>query len=106
MTKYSTNLEYYSNIRDEYQTQLINILKGPFYNGLRNIYQNVKQDSLAKSDRHIMKNFQISLKNIPVWNQDIIELVGNQVIEKADCDYYWGGSSTFCYYFIYDHSSV
>jgi len=83
----SRNLEYYSNIRDEYQTQLINILKGQFYSGLRNIYQNVKQDSIAKNDRNIMKNFQLSLKNIPSWNKDIIELVGNQVIEKSECDY-------------------
>jgi len=54
MSKKNNNLEYYSNIRNEYQTQLINILKGPFYNGLTNIYQNVKQESLAKNDRNFI----------------------------------------------------
>ena len=81
------NLEYYSNIRDEYQTQMINILKGSFYNGLKNMYQNVKQDSIKKSDRNIMKNFQLSLKNIPVWNKDIIDLVSEKVVENSDCNY-------------------
>ena len=81
------NLEYYANIRDEYQTQLINILKGPFYSGLKNIYVNVKEDSKKNNDRNIMKNFQLSLKNIKVWNQDIIDAVTNNIVEKSDCDY-------------------
>ena len=81
------NLEYYSNIRDEYQIQLLNILKGPFYNGLKTIYNQVKQDALSKNDKNIMKNFQICLKNIPVWNEDIIEVTSNKVIEKAECPY-------------------
>ena len=81
------NLEYYANIRDEYQTQFINILKGPFYSGLKTIYTNVKEDSKKNNDRNIMKNFQLSLKNIPVWNQDIIDAVSANIMEKSDCDY-------------------
>ena len=81
------NLEYYSNIRTEYQTQLVNIFKGAFYNGIRTIYIQVKQDSMAKNDKNIMKNFQVCLANIPAWNQEIIDLTANKVIEKTECNY-------------------
>ena len=81
------SLEYYSNIRNEYQSQLINLLKGPFYSGIRTIYGQIKQDSIAKNDKNIMKNFQVALSNIPTWNKDIIDLTANKVIEKAECPY-------------------
>ena len=87
MYKQRKNLEYYSNIRNEYQSQLVNILKGPFYSGLKAIYLQVKQESLSKNDKNIMKNFQVALKTIPSWTTEIIDITSGKVIEKAECAY-------------------
>ena len=55
--------------KQEYTTQLINILTPIIYEGLQSIYQEVLK--ISTSD-NILKNFQLFMQRIPKWNNEMI----------------------------------
>lgn len=55
--------------KQEYTTQLINILTPLIYEGLKSIYTEALEISTGDN---ILKNFQICMQRIPKWNNDMI----------------------------------
>lgn len=62
-------LNFLVETKQEYTTQLINILTPLIYEGLQSIYNEILNIS---SNDSTLKNFQYSLQKIPKWNNDII----------------------------------
>ena len=60
-----------------YTKELISVLKEPIYNCILDIYK--KEANLAQNKNSILVDFQKRLKDIPHWNQNII----NENVEKA-----------------------
>jgi hypothetical protein len=63
-------LNFLVETKQEYTTQLINILTPLIYEGLQSIYNEVK--SISTTD-NILKNFQCSMQRIPKWNNTMIK---------------------------------
>jgi hypothetical protein len=63
-------LNFLVETKQEYTTQLVNILTPLIYEGLQSIYNEVK--SISTTD-NILKNFQCSMQRIPKWNNTMIK---------------------------------
>ncbi len=74
--------------KEEYTRQLTRILVPRMYEGISHIYSEAK--NLAnenENENKILVIFQNLLKNIPLWNQNIIEKETNRIIEKSGIDW-------------------
>ena len=74
--------------KEEYTKQLTRILVPRMYEGISHIYSEAK--NLAnenKNENKILVIFQNLLKNIPQWNQNIIEKETNRIVEKSGIDW-------------------
>lgn len=60
-----------------YTKQLISVLQEPIYNAIMDIYR--KEANQMQNNNDILIEFQKQLKQIPAWNQNII----NENVEKA-----------------------
>ena len=70
--------------KNEYTTQLTNILTPHLYTGaLTNIY-NKAVELTAEEEDHIA-TFKTLLKNVPKWNQNVIEEVTEYILDKSQC---------------------
>ncbi len=76
----SSNIVVIVEAKKQYTKQLKLILTEHIFDGITSIYQ----DSL---NPELGKNFQQLLRDIPKWNQDIIDLEYNRVCELSKCDY-------------------
>ena len=54
--------------KTEYTQQFINIVKPCVYKSVHNLF--IK----SKESKYVLKKFQEELSQIPLWNQDIIEV--------------------------------
>ena len=78
-------LTFLVETKQEYTTQLINILAPLISEGLTSLYN----ESLGISrNENILKNFQIFLQRIPKWNNDIL-LTETQRIINSTKSYNW-----------------
>jgi len=71
--------------KHEYTTQLLNILTPLVYDGIKSIYDDVKKVS---SSENVLKNFQMSMQNIPKWNNDIIINETQRILNNSK-SYLW-----------------
>ena len=72
--------------KEEYTKQLTRILVPRMYEGISHIYSEAK--NLANENKNkTLVIFQNLLKNIPQWNQNIIEKETNRIIEKSGIDW-------------------
>jgi hypothetical protein len=80
--------------KKEYTNQLQQILAPRLYEGLKSIYDDLL---IALSNEMIennvqnssaIKTFQRSLKEIPLWNQDMIKNEYNRIEKLSKCDYF------------------
>jgi hypothetical protein len=62
-------LNFLVETKQEYTTQLINVLTPLIYEGLQSIYQDALKISTPDN---ILKNFQSFLQRVPKWNNEII----------------------------------
>ena len=69
----------------EYTTQLINILTPIIYEGLQSIYSEAQTIS---TNENIFKNFQIFLKRIPKWNNELISRESTRILNNSK-SYSW-----------------
>ena len=67
--------------RNEYTTQLTNVLKPIIYAGLLSMFEGAINES-DKEDM-ILYNFQMELREIPKWNSDVIKDETSRVLN--DC---------------------
>lgn len=70
-----------SEAKKEYTQQLVNILKNDIYNGLNSLYLSVKDNE------NYLEQFQVKLREIPKWNQDIIDQKYQDFITNSGCDW-------------------
>jgi hypothetical protein len=63
-------LNFLVETKQEYTTQLINVLTPLIYEGMQSIYNDVIKIS---NDENILKNFQTCLQTIPKWNNQMIQ---------------------------------
>ena len=72
--------------KEEYTKQLTRILVPRMYEGISHIYSEAK--NLANENKNkTLVIFQNLLRNIPQWNQNIIEKETNRIIEKSGIDW-------------------
>jgi len=71
--------------KQEYTTQLINILTPIIYEGLQSIYQEVIKISTPDN---ILKNFQIFMQRIPKWNNEMIHNETQRIMNNSK-SYAW-----------------
>jgi len=63
-----------------YTKQLISVLVEPLYNAIMDIYK--RESNLAQNKNNVLIEFQKRLKDIPNWNQNII----NENVQKASAN--------------------
>jgi len=71
--------------KQEYTTQLVNILTPLIFEGLQSIYQDAINNS---SSDDVLKVFQLFLKRIPKWNNDMINRESNRIMNNSK-SYTW-----------------
>ena len=71
--------------KQEYTTQLINILTPIVYEGLQSIYQEVVKISTPDN---ILKNFQLFMQRIPKWNNEMIHNETQRIMNNSK-SYAW-----------------
>lgn len=70
-----------SEAKKEYTQQLVNILKNEIYKGINTLYVSVKDNN------NYLEEFQSKLREIPKWNQDIIDQKYQDFISNSGCDW-------------------
>ena len=84
----SDNLTLLVDARTEYTKQLVNILKPNLLQGIKSIYNEVKEESIKNNEEdNILINFQNSLSKIPKWSTNFIDLEYNRILESSQCDW-------------------
>ena len=89
INKMDVNVAILVDAKNEYTTQLQNILRPHLYEGLIAVYNKGKND-IVKSNNvksSVFKNFQDNLSLIPQWNQDIIETEAMRIRTESKCDW-------------------
>lgn len=71
--------------KNEYTTHLINIITPLIFEGLQSVY---KQSIKVSEPNEILKHFQSFLKMIPKWNQSMIDVETNRIINSSN-SYNW-----------------
>jgi hypothetical protein len=77
------NIDILCHAKTEYTKQLTNILTPHIYEGLCNIFN----DAFTNNNDNYLAEFQILLRNVPKWNQDIIDTECQRIITKTNCDW-------------------
>lgn len=68
--------------KQEYTTQLCDILSPLLYTGYKSIWENCKYNGKTS-----LKSFQKNLSSVPIWNQDIIDNEYIRIIKETDCNW-------------------
>ena len=82
-----------SDIKKEYTNELINLLYIPIYDGIRSIYETSKsyynnhKDTLVAKQFGVLVVFQIFIRKIPKWDQEIITKETQRIQSYTKCDY-------------------
>ena len=71
--------------KQEYTTQLVNIITPLIFEGLQSIYQDAINNSTSDD---VLKVFQLFLKRIPKWNNDMINRESNRIMNNSK-SYTW-----------------
>lgn len=72
--------------KKEYTKHVCNLLASIIMDGLQTIYDNCRQDCEQNQDPEILRAFQKTLKQIPKWNQDIIDKEYDRIMDHENCD--------------------
>ena len=82
-------MNYIVETRNEYTTQLVNILSPQLFEGFDSIYNEteklIKKNGIDR--KKLLKTFQQFIKQIPTWNNSLIELEVNRIITASRCDF-------------------
>ena len=82
------NVPVFVEAKIEYTKQLVNILQGNLYIGIKSIYEDsVKISEETGKDNEVLVLFQNMLSKIPNWNQEIITAETERIITCSKCDY-------------------
>ena len=81
---YLMDINYITDAKNEYTKQLQNILIPRLYEGIDSLYDEASKNNNSED---VLSYFQTSLRDIPKWNQDIIENESNRIVEVSDCEW-------------------
>ena len=73
--------------KKEYTKKLVNLLTVPIYQGIQSIYDQARQASDEAGHQNYLRTFQILLRDIPKWNQDVIDTEHNRIILETKCNW-------------------
>ena len=80
--------------KKEYTNQLQQILSPRLYEGFKSIYNDILKalsDDMIQGNQQmssVTKTFQKSLKDIPLWNNEMIKNEYNRIEKISNCDYF------------------
>lgn len=83
----------YVEAKKRYLEQLQQILTPRLYEGFESLYDDALEllenefEERKEQTKSILKTFQDALREIPIWNQDIIEHESDRIIQVSNCDY-------------------
>ena len=75
--------DYYAKVHDKYSDHLIDLLKEPFYQRVKEICESVK----AKNNAKTLKSFQAEMKNVKKWDYDDLKKSAKFVVHKSGSSY-------------------
>ena len=78
------NISLLVDAKKSYTNQLISFLYPHIYEGIESIFEDSVRENNSKNK---FKNFQITLKKVPKWNQDIIDKETERILQVTNCDY-------------------
>lgn len=81
------NVNVLVDAKKEYTKQLISFLSLPIYEGIKSIYDEAVEICNENEDPNYLRAFQLLLKQIPKWNQDMIDDEYSRIIEESHCDW-------------------
>ena len=74
--------------KTEYTKQLVNIFAPNIYLNIKELFLEVKEKCQNNNNKdETLYNFQISLSEIPKWNQEVIIDKYNNIINTSGCDW-------------------
>jgi hypothetical protein len=79
-----SNINVLVNAKDSYTNQLKAILTPPLYENLVKMFENAKNDGRSNNT---LRNFQYLLRDIKLWNQDVIDEETDRIMSSTKCDY-------------------
>jgi hypothetical protein len=80
--------------KKEYTSQLLQVLKPRIYEGFKSIYDDtvsilgkeyIEYNTQSSS---VIKSFQKALRDIPLWNQEMINREYERILNSSKCDYF------------------
>ena len=80
--------------KKEYTSQLLQVLKPRIYEGFKSIYDDtvsilgkeyIEYNTQSSS---VIKSFQKALRDIPLWNQEMINREYDRILNSSKCDYF------------------
>lgn len=80
--------------KKEYTSQLLQVLKPRIYEGFKSIYDDtvsilgkeyIEYNTQTSS---VIKSFQKALRDIPLWNQEMINREYDRILNSSKCDYF------------------
>ena len=82
------NLAILVDAKLEYTKQLVHILRGNIYKGIRRLYNDSKDFCIEHSQHDkVLSKFQYYLSEIPKWNQEVILTECSNIIDNSKCDW-------------------
>jgi hypothetical protein len=69
--------------KNQYTKRLINTLVNHIYDGIQSIYD----DSIKLEDENVFGKFQEMLKQVPKWNQEMIDQETQRIVNTSDCEW-------------------
>jgi hypothetical protein len=78
------DINYITDAKNEYTKQLQNILIPRLYEGIDSLYNESNENNV---ETEVLSYFQTSLRDVPKWNQDIIEHETSRIVEVSDCEW-------------------
>ena len=74
--------------KSEYTKQLINILKGGMYQGIKKLFTECKEKCLESGNlTGVLTGFQSKLEEVPKWNQEVILEECERLLTESKCDW-------------------
>ncbi len=76
--------DYYTKVHDKYCDHLVELLKEPFYQRIKEICESVK----AKNNTKTIKSFQAEMKNVKKWDYEDLKKSAKFVVHKSGASQY------------------
>ena len=82
------NTSVLSEAKNEYSSRLVSILTIPVMEGFKSIFKEARElCTKNEEDSKYLMTFQNFLTRVPRWNQEIINVETNRIVETSKCPY-------------------